>query len=79
MTEANSMAFVVAHTTIPIPKLLGTYIHNNVVYIFMRRLPGIPLMKLLKNMSLTEMNVITSELKTMMDLTGVASQGFRNR
>lgn len=65
--EADSLAFVAAHTTLPIPKLLGTYKHNDITYIVMNRLPGKPLMSLLPTMSLAEINVITSDLKPMMD------------
>lgn len=66
-TEADTLAFVGANTTLPVPKLLGSYVHNNVTYIIMSRLPGMPLLKLLSAMSLEEMNVVTSDLKLMMD------------
>jgi hypothetical protein len=38
MTEADSLAFVSAHTTLPVPKLVGSYIHNDITYIVMSRL-----------------------------------------
>jgi aminoglycoside phosphotransferase (APT) family kinase protein len=66
-TEADTLAFVGANTTLPVPKLLGLYVHNNITYIIMSRLPGTPLLKLLSAMSLEEMNVVTSDLKLMMD------------
>jgi Phosphotransferase enzyme family len=66
-TEADSLAFVGAHTTLPTPKVLGTYKHNDITYIVMTRLPGKPLVGLLSAMSLPEINVITSDLKSMMD------------
>lgn len=66
-TEADSLAFVAANTTLPVPKLFGTYIHDGNTYIVMSRLPGKPPMKLLAGMSLAEINVITSDLKPMMD------------
>ena len=66
-SEADSLSFVGAHTTLPIPKLLGTYTHNTITYIVMTKLPGKPLVDLLLGMSLAEINVITSDLKSMMD------------
>ena len=66
-TEADSLAFVAAHTTLPVPKLLGTYIHDDIPYIVMSRIPGTPLADLLPRMSLNEINLITTDLKSMMD------------
>jgi aminoglycoside phosphotransferase (APT) family kinase protein len=67
MAEADSLAFVGANTTLPVPKLLGTYIHNDITYIVMSRLSGTQLINLLPSMSLTEINTITNDLKMMMD------------
>jgi aminoglycoside phosphotransferase len=67
MTEADSLAFVGINTTQPIPKLLGAYIHNDITYIVMSRVSGTPLVDLLSSMSLTEINLVTSDLKSMMD------------
>jgi hypothetical protein len=52
--EADSLAFVDAHTTLLTPKLLGTYKHNDITYIVVSRLRGKPLIGLLAAMSLSE-------------------------
>jgi hypothetical protein len=65
--EADSLLFVGAHTSLPIPKLLGTYTHNTIMYIVMTKLPGKPLADLLTGMSLAEINLITSDLESMLD------------
>jgi Phosphotransferase enzyme family len=75
--EADSLAFVGAHTTLPTPKLIGTYNDNGITYIVMSRLPGKPLVSLLPTMSLSEINVVTSDLKAMMDeLRSLRIQNF---
>ena len=66
-TEADSLAFVSTHTTLPVPKLIGSYIHSDITYIVMSRLLGTPLIKLISGMSLEGINIVASDLKSMMD------------
>jgi aminoglycoside phosphotransferase len=67
LSEVDSLSFVSSNTTIPSPKPLGSYSHADKTYLFMSRLPGKPLSHTLSTLSQDELNVITSELKVMMD------------
>ena len=66
-SEAQSLSFVEANTNLPVPKLVRSYRHKNQTYIVMTRIPGKPLVESLSKMSVEEIKVITSELKTMLD------------
>jgi hypothetical protein len=67
LTEADSLSFVSANTSVPSPKLLGTYSHAEKTYLFMARLPGKPLTDKLSTLSQDELDVITGELKLITD------------
>jgi hypothetical protein len=67
LTEAESLLFVSTNTSIPSPKLLGTYSHADKTYLFMSRLPGKPLAHSLSTLSQDELDVITGELKVITD------------
>jgi hypothetical protein len=64
LSEADSLSFVSSNTSIPSPKLLGSYSQGDKTYIFMSRLPGKPLYHSLSRLSHEDLNVIT---KVMMD------------
>jgi aminoglycoside phosphotransferase (APT) family kinase protein len=66
-TEADALEFISKHTTIPSPKLLGIYEQAEKTYIFMTRMRGVLLEEALKNMSPSELQVISSELRSMTD------------
>jgi aminoglycoside phosphotransferase len=67
LSEVDSLSFVSSNTTIPSPKYLGSYSYADKTYLFMSRLPGKPLSHTLSTLSQDELNIITSELKMMMD------------
>jgi hypothetical protein len=67
LMEADSLSFVSTNTSIPTPKLIGTYSHADKTYIFMSRLPGKPLAHTISTLSQDEFNSITGELKGMTD------------
>lgn len=62
LTEADSLSFISTNTSIPSPKLLGSYSHADKTYLFMSRLPGKPLSHTLSALSQAAPDVITSEL-----------------
>jgi aminoglycoside phosphotransferase len=65
--EADAMAFISKHTTIPSPSLFGHYEHAGKVYIFMSRMPGVLLDDEIRQMAPEQLRTICGELKPIID------------
>jgi aminoglycoside phosphotransferase len=69
LKEAEAMSFVRNHTTVPVPRVLGTYVHDDQNYLFMDRVPGKTLRDCLKNNELgpDDLQSLADEMKGYLD------------
>jgi aminoglycoside phosphotransferase len=78
--QAESTAFVVSHTSIPVPRILATLTDDGNNFIFMTRLPGVPLSECIDSLSQAELDANARELKGYFDqLRNLAIVDFEER
>jgi len=63
LDEAKATAFVAKHTSIPVPKIIGTYTHKDKNYIFMTRMKGKPLSTCLSSLSAEQLDSVAEDMK----------------
>ncbi|ROT42209.1 kinase-like protein [Sodiomyces alkalinus F11] len=66
LTEAATMEFVAANTSIPVPRVHCAFIHNNMAYIVMERVRGRSIAGAWKSLSEADMKSILTQLRTML-------------
>jgi aminoglycoside phosphotransferase len=67
LQQAESTSFVASNTTIPVPRILKVDTIDKWNYIYMTRLPGIPLSECLPSLSASQLNTIALELRGYLD------------
>jgi thiamine kinase-like enzyme len=63
LAEAATMRFVTDHTSIPVPKVFCSFVHNDRTYIIMERIQGEPIPTVWKNISGESREKIFRQLK----------------
>ncbi|KAI1136853.1 kinase-like protein [Hypoxylon sp. FL0543] len=66
LTEAATMAFVAKHTSIPVPRVHCSFIHNNRAYIVMDRIEGDVIGNIWETLSDADRDNIVSQLRRML-------------
>lgn len=65
LTEAATMQFIAASTSIPVPLVHCSFVHNNQAYIVMERIQGVELAKKWATLSETDRETVISQLRRM--------------
>lgn len=65
LTEAATMSFVAANTSIPVPRIHCSFVHNNQAFIVMERIQGTSLAEAWKTLSDADRESIFSQLQQM--------------
>ncbi|TVY41289.1 hypothetical protein LSUB1_G002224 [Lachnellula subtilissima] len=65
LTEAATMEFVAASTSIPVPHVYSSFVHRNRAYIVMERISGEPFTKAWKTLSDVDRESIFAQLQRM--------------
>ncbi|TVY46266.1 hypothetical protein LOCC1_G004151 [Lachnellula occidentalis] len=65
LTEATTMEFVAANTSIPVPHVYCSFVHRNRAYIVMERISGQPFPEALKTLSDADREDIFTQLRSM--------------
>jgi aminoglycoside phosphotransferase len=66
LTEAATMEFVAANTSIPVPRVYCSFVHNNEAYIVMERMPGESIGKVWSTLSASDRESILAQLRAML-------------
>ncbi|KAH9885940.1 protein kinase-like domain-containing protein [Xylariomycetidae sp. FL2044] len=67
LTEAVTMRYVAANTSVPVPHVHCAFVHKGLAYIVMQRVQGITLAKALSTYSQTDLESIFAQLRHMID------------
>ncbi|KAF2222574.1 kinase-like domain-containing protein [Elsinoe ampelina] len=67
LTEAATMAFVAAKTSIPVPKVYCAFVRNGKTYIVMEKMRGHPIPQVWNKLSSSSREKIFTQLKGMLD------------
>ncbi len=67
LTEAATMQFVAAHTSIPVPRVYCAFVRKNHAFIVMDRVPGVSIATAWKTLTGAERDAIFAELRGMFD------------
>ncbi|KAF4335457.1 serine threonine kinase [Fusarium beomiforme] len=65
LTEAATLEFVAANTSIPVPRVHCSFVHNNRAYIIMQRIQGKILADVWKDLSNTDRTNLFAQLRRM--------------
>jgi aminoglycoside phosphotransferase len=80
LDEAKSTSFVAQNTSLPVPRILGTYTYESKNYIFMTRMKGIPLSECLHSLSIKDYDIIAEEMKIYLtELRALRIEDFEKR
>lgn len=66
LTEAATMKYVAEKTSIPVPHIYCSFVHNSWAYIVMRRMPGKALTRVWTDLSQADLETICEQLKQML-------------
>ncbi|KAH6973886.1 hypothetical protein BKA56DRAFT_691156, partial [Ilyonectria sp. MPI-CAGE-AT-0026] len=65
LTEATTMSFVAAHTSLPVPRVHCSFVHNSRAYIVMERIHGDSITKARGTLPAKACNSILAQLRAM--------------
>ncbi|KAM4065193.1 phosphotransferase enzyme family protein [Hirsutella rhossiliensis] len=63
LTEAATLSFIAAKTSIPVPRVLSSFVHRNRAYIVMERIQGLSLPEAWKTLSESDLDSIFAQLR----------------
>ncbi|KAI1176474.1 kinase-like domain-containing protein [Nemania sp. FL0916] len=65
LTEGATMKYIAENTSIPVPEVHCSFVHNNIAYIVMERIQGEELPKAIRNMSQEALESVLAQLRGM--------------
>lgn len=66
LTEATTLQFIAANTSIPVPRVHCAFVHRNKAYLVMQRIQGVSLARALPSLSAAQLSAIFRQLRAML-------------
>ena len=66
LTEASSLQFIAANTSLPVPRIHCAFVHRNRAYLVMQRVQGVSLAMAWPSLSAAQLSAILKQLRAML-------------